>query len=218
LALPYRLSDFVPSMDKLGELTAFIRAHNLRVIGVHAPQGSLVDDDFGKWATPTMQFTRDVGAGYCVFHPNRAAKTRRSDLQIIARDNLRALHIAVPEVLICLESFSGDRVYTPEEIVESPWLLVLDLSHVDPGRAYALIQASCARIGVIHVSEIAWYEKYAKQRSHMPAGPTCARAFELLRQKKWDGVLTLEYLPDFRAQMITDRVRIEAEFGVFSDD
>ena len=214
LALPYRLVDFIETLDRLGELEEYIARVGINMICVHAAQGSLITDDFMAWARPTQDFAAHLSARYVVYHPNRTAKTRRLDMQIIARQHLKELERAVPGVPVYLESFSGsDRIYTPEEIVAGPWPLVLDLSHVDPGRAFALIEASPGNIGALHVSEVAWFDKYRKQQSHMPAGPTCEKAFRLLKKKRWDGVMTLEYLPDFHDQMHIDRARIEAEWG-----
>jgi sugar phosphate isomerase/epimerase len=113
---------------------------------------------------------------------------------------------------LCLESFSGDRVYTPEEIMQTPYPLVLDLSHIDPGRSYALIDHKADRIAVVHVSEVARHEKAGTTRPHMPIGKVCMNAFKMLKEKHWDGVLTLEYLPEFHSRMFEDRAWLEASW------
>ena len=213
LALPHRLDDLMAVKDRFGELEDFIFQNGIQVAGLHATQGSLIDDNFLSWAIPTMEFGRLFGVLYCVFHPNRCAKTRKADVQIMATQHLRELQRAVPEVRVCLESFSRpDRVYTPEEIVASPYPLVLDLSHLDPGRSYTLIEDFHPRIGIIHVSEVAYHEEYRKTQSHMPIGPTCKKAFKLLKKARWDGVLTLEYLFEFHQRMFIDRTQLEREW------
>ncbi len=135
-------------------------------------------------------------------------------MQLFALQQLKELKRAVPEVAICLETFGGpDRVFTPEEIAKLAYPMVLDFSHLDPARSYALIEASHTRIRTIHVSEVAWHAEYGKTHAHMPAGSVCARAFEMLKQRRWNGTLTLEYLAEFHPQMFDDRQRIEKEWG-----
>ncbi len=215
LALPWRRQDYEATKDRLQEVEDYVRHEGLVIAGLHATQGSLTQDDFLSWAISTQKMAHRLGAAYVVYHPNRVAKTRRGDLQLFAMQQLKALQRAVPEVAVCLETFGGpDRVFTPEEIVTSPFAMVSDLSHLDPARSYALIEASHTRIRTIHVSEVAWHGGYGKNQSHMPAGPVCARAFEMLQQRRWDGTLTLEYLAEFHEQMFDDRQRIEREWGV----
>jgi len=171
-----------------------------------------------KWAVHTQQFASATDARYVVYHPDRVAKTRRLDEQIIARQHLKELERTVPGVQICIESFGGpDRLFKPEEIIGSPWPLVLDLSHLDPGRSYELIKEHHHRILVVHVSEVA-KDSDGSMKPHMPAGQVCSRALKMLKQCRWRGFLTLEYLHEFQDQMFTDRTRIESEFGVFPDD
>jgi sugar phosphate isomerase/epimerase len=214
LALPWRRQDFEATKGGLPEVEDYVRREGLIIAGLHATQGSLTQEDFLSWAIPTQEMARRLGAAYVVYHPNRVARTGRSDMQLFALQKLKELQRIIPEVTVCLETFGGpDRALTPEEIVKSPYPMVLDLSHLDPARSYALIDAHHPRIRTIHVSEVAWHGGYGKTQSHMPAGPVCAKAFELLRQKSWDGTLTLEYLAEFRAQMFTDRQRIEKEWG-----
>jgi len=218
LALPYKLRDFVETIDRLDELEAYVRDNRIKVFGIHAAQGRITSDDFLKWAVHTQQFARATNARYVVYHPDRVGKTRRLNEQIVARQHLKDLERTVPGVQICIESFGGrDRLFTPEEIIGSPWPLVLDLSHLDPDRSYRLIEDHHYRILVIHVSEVA-KDSDGSTKSHMPAGPVCGRAFKLLKEHKWRGLLTLEYLHEFQDQMFADRTRIESEFRVFPDD
>ena len=213
VALPWRLVDFLEQMKDLSRLERYLIENRVNVASLHAAQGKLTDDGFLSWALPTVELAKKVGASMVVFHLNNVAKKEKPNLQLLALANLRRLRHEAGDMAIAIETFAHPkRVLTPEEVVTLKLPLVVDVSHLDPGRTLALIDAYHAGIVGIHLSEVAWHEGYQKNQTHMPAGPVCQKVLEKLRQKNWHGVITLEYLREFHEKMFEDRARLEAEW------
>jgi sugar phosphate isomerase/epimerase len=214
VALPWRLGDFLEQMDDLPRLEHYLIENGIHVASLHATQGKLTDDAFISWALPTVKLARKVGARIVVFHPNNAAKTEKFNLQLVALSNLKRLQRESGGVVVAIETFAhAKRVLTPEEVVTLKLPLVVDVSHLEPARTMTLIETYHRGIVGIHLSEVRWHDVYQKEHTHMPAGPICEKVLEKLRETKWRGVITLEYLSEFHELMFEDRDRLEAEWS-----
>jgi sugar phosphate isomerase/epimerase len=212
LALPWRVDEFLSTMDRLSGLKNHIQTSGLSVVTVHAPQGRLTDDMFRSWALPTMAFAESVGARVVTFHPENCAKLEKPNLQRIAVANIKQLQRQF-DPRVSIESFGNPkRVMSPEDIVGLGLPLTLDVSHLESARTLSIIGAHWRQIRVVHLSEYGWHEGHEKNRTHTPAGKTCEEVLRILKAKGWQGVITLEYLEEFRSVMFADRERLEKDW------
>jgi len=213
LALPYKLEDFLATMDRLDDLTAFVLFHNIIVNSVHAPQGRLSDEAFMSWALPTVQFAQKVGASVAVFHPESVPKLSKPSAQTMALGNLRRLKRET-DIVVAIETFgNAKRVLTPEETIEIKLPMVLDTSHLFVPRIFEIIHAYHSGIVSLHLSEMRYDDTAGHDLPHLPVASYGIEVLEALRAKDWSGNVTLEYLPQFHDQLIPDRTTLEELFA-----
>ncbi len=212
LALPYKLEEYLKGAGELSGLAAFINQKGIGCPSVHGPQGRLTDDSFLSWARETVRFAEAVNAGSVVFHPENVRVLERSNLQLLAVRNIRQLQRDTA-VRIAVETFGGPkRVLTPEEVGEREIWMVLDTSHVTEERIFALIDRYHAGIAGVHLSEMREDKTTGEARPHMPVEGYGIDVLERLRAKGWSGTVTLEYLPEYHAQLLPDRTALEELF------
>ncbi len=213
LALPYKLEDFLATMDRLDDLTTFVLSHNIIVNSVHAPQGRLSDEAFMSWALPTVQFAQKVGASVAVFHPESVPKLSKPSAQTMALGNLKRLKRET-DIGVAIETFgNAKRVLTPEETIELDLPMILDTSHLFVPRIFQVIEAYHSRIVGVHLSEMRYDDTAGHDLPHLPVASYGIEVLEALRAKDWRGNVTLEYLPQFHDQLIPDRAVLEELFA-----
>lgn len=211
LALPYILDDFLAGMDRIDDLATFVKNNSIIVNSVHAPQGRLTDERFMFWALPTVQFAEYIGACLVVFHPENATKLSKPNLQTIALQNVKVLQSRTP-VTVAIETFGkAKNLITPEETIEKGLPMVLDTSHLFVERIFEVINSYAHGIAGVHLSEARGEGKETLQ--HLPVRTYGFAVLEKLKEKSWDGSITLEYLPEFHDQLIPDRDALQGLFG-----
>jgi len=212
LALPYRLDEYLEGASALPELAAFVRQEEIRCPSVHAPQGRLTHEGFLSWAHDVVRFAGMIGASTVVFHPENVRKDERQNLQVVALGNLKALQRGT-RVRVAVETFgSSKRVLLPEEIGEKQLWMVLDTSHLFPERIFPLIERYHGTIAAVHLSEMR-ADAIGQVRPHMPVRDYGFEVLRALKEKGWQGTVTLEYLPDYHDQLASDREVLEALFS-----
>jgi len=212
LALPHKLDQFLPDMDRLDDLAAHVQDTGIIVSSVHAPQGRLADEGFMQWAVPTMHFAEKTGAPVAVFHPESVPKLSKPSAQSIALRNVKRLQ-SDTSVTVAIETFgSAKRVLTPEEVIERGLPLVLDTSHLFVRRIFEIIEAYHAGIVGVHLSEIRYDDEAGHDLPHMPVASYGIEVLQALRTRGWDGNVTLEYLPQYHDRLIPDRQALEELF------
>ena len=207
LALPYRMEDFFAGQEELPLLAAAVAEAGCVVQSVHAPQGRLADPVFHNWASATARFAEAVGADVVVFHPENSKKASRLDQQILALQNIKRLHKATTRY-IAIETFGGPkRILTPEEIGNFRISMVLDTSHLFPERTMDIIEKYHYHISAVHLSEP------RDGRQHMPVEGFGYQVLDMLRAKGWDGIVTLEYLPEYHDRLLPDLYKLQKQYG-----
>ena len=199
LALPYRVLDFLPIVDRMEEITGFIRDRGIRVLSVHAPQGNLAHEDCALWAVPAMSLADRLGASSVTFHPSLSRGTGRLAGQALARQHLGELQEGA-KTLAGIETFGGKRrLFHPEEIMEAGLPMVLDTVHLhDDERVLRLIRDYHRGIPTVHL--LARGEK----EHHLPIDAFCLEVVSMLDDLSWDGSLVLEYIPWHHYRTATD--------------
>lgn len=203
LALPHDMQEFLSIVGRLDELKEYVRDNNIVVNSVHAPHGRLSANAFPSWALPVTRFSFRVSARFCVFHPeNHVAKARKPDFQTTALSYIKSVQTKVP-VPIAIETLrSNSRLFTPGEIVQDNLPMVLNTSYVQEQQAIKLIEQYSGNIVDIRLSE----------NGISSEGPGIS-LLEVLKVRKWDGSVTLEYLPENQDRLVPDRERLESMFG-----
>ena len=152
-----------------------------------------------------------MGASVVVCHPENARKDRRVDLQLLTLQNVRRLQRDAGNVAVGLETFGGPRVaLTYEDIRDLELDMVLDTSHLFASRSLEIVETYAAGILVVHLSEP---PSLPGHTPHMQVGPVCHKVLERLRQKRWQGIITLEYMPHYHCELLRDRAALERELG-----
>jgi sugar phosphate isomerase/epimerase len=112
-----------------------------------------------------------------------------------------------------VETFGNrKRVLTPEEVGEREIWMVLDTSHLFEERIFDLIDRYHGTIAGVHLSEMRKDKTTGEMRPHMPVEGYGIDVLERLRAKRWHGTVTLEYLPEYHAQLLPDRRALEELF------
>lgn len=211
LALAYRLDDFLAGMDRLDALAEHINDKAIAVSTVHATQGRLSDVRFMSWALPTMKFAEKIGIPVVVFHPEAVRKLDKPNLQVMALNNLKALQ-RLTSVTVAVETFGNSkRIITPEEMIEFGVPMVLDTSHLFQQRIFAVIEAYSRGIVAVHLSELRGEGK--ESLPHLPVETYGFAVLERLKERGWDGPVTLEYLPQYHDRLVSDRETLEGMYG-----
>jgi len=213
LALPHKLDEFLADMDHLDDLAAYVQDAGILVGSVHAPQGRLADEDFMRWAVPTIRFVEKTGAPVAVFHPESVPKLLKPSAQAIALRNVKRLQRET-SVTVAIETFgSAKRVLTPEEVIERGLPLILDTSHLLVRRIFQVIETYHSGIVGVHLSEMRHDDAAGHDLPHMPVASYGIEVLQALRARGWDGNVTLEYLPQYHDRLIPDRQALEELFG-----
>ena len=213
LALPHKLDEFLADMDHLDDLAAYVQDAGILVGSVHAPQGRLADEDFMRWAVPTIRFVEKTGAPVAVFHPESVPKLLKPSAQAIALRNVKRLQRETA-VTVAIETFgSAKRVLTPEEVIERGLPLILDTSHLLVRRIFQVIETYHSGIVGVHLSEMRHDDAAGHDLPHMPVASYGIEVLQALRARGWDGNVTLEYLPQYHDRLIPDRQALEELFG-----
>ena len=211
IALPHRMDECQKHADQLPALAAFLKQAGILCPSVHAPQGRLSDDGFLSWAGETVRFAEAVGAGSVVFHPERVTALQRPAFQLRALKHLLALRRDT-RVRVAVETFGSRKcVLTPEELGERELWMVLDTSHLFQQRTLDLIERYHATIAAVHLSEQR-KDATGEVRPHLPVESFGIDVLTLLKEKKWCGTVTLEYLPEYHDRLLPDRAALEALF------
>ena len=198
-------------MDRLDALAAYINEKGVIVNTVHATQGRLRDGRFMSWALPTMKFAEKIGAAAVVFHPESVRKLDKPNLQVVALNNFKALQ-RLTSATVAVETFgNAKRIITPEEMIESDLPMVLDTSHLFQQRIFTVIEQYSRGIVAVHLSELRGEGK--ESLPHLPVETYGFTVLQRLKEKGWNGTVTLEYLPDYHDRLIPDRARLEEMYG-----
>lgn len=213
LALPHKFDQFLPDMDHLDDLAAYVQDAGILVGSVHAPQGRLADEDFMRWAVPTMRFAEKVGAPVTVFHPESVPKLLKPSAQAIALRNVKRLQRET-SVTVAIETFgNAKRIITPEETIEFKLPMILDTSHLFVRRIFEVIETYHSGIVGVHLSEMRHDDAAGHDLPHMPVTSYGIEVLQTLKTRGWDGNVTLEYLPQYHDRLIPDRIALEELFG-----
>ncbi len=214
LALPHDMQEFWSIIGRLDELKGYVRDKKIVVNSVHAPHGRLSANAFLSWALPVMRFSFRINAQFSVFHPeNHVAKTRKPDFQATAISYIKTVQTKTP-VPVAIETFTSDsRLFTPKELVHYDLPMVLDTSHMTEQYALELIKQYSGSIVDVRLSEDRLDLKFDKASQPVPAEGFGISILEALKDRNWNGSVTLEYLPDNDDRLMSDRERLESMFG-----
>lgn len=216
-ALPYKLDEFLEQQDQLPALESYIQENDIRVGTVHAPQGHLTEAFFFSWALKTMRFAESVGASCVVFHPENCKLDRKSNIQLTALQNIRRLQRET-SVTVAIETFGGPkRVLTPEDILSKKLPMVLDTSHLFPERSLDLIRTYAHNIAGVHLSESRLDEHpehRGEKNQHQPVKEFAFHVLDELVMKKWQGTVTLEYMPWWHHRLVDDCRMLQKRYPI----
>jgi len=214
LALPDNMQEFWSIVGRLDELKEYVRNNNIVVNSVHAPHGRLSANAFLSWSPAVMRFSFRVNAQFSVFHPeNHIAKTRKPDFQATALSYIKTVQEKIP-VTIAIETFtSGSRLFTPGELVQYNLPMVLNTSHMTEQQAIELAKQYSGNIVDVHLSEGRVDPEFGKASQRASAEGFGVSVLETLKDRNWNGSVTLEYLPDNHDRLMPDRERLESMFG-----
>lgn len=213
LALPYKIEDYFNSRPFLDDLVKYIGQEGIVCQSIHAPQGRISDEYFMSWGEEVTLFAERVRAEVVVFHPEQRAPGKRIKFQNIALARIRRLQ-ELGSVVVGIETFGGERrIFRPSEIVELGLPMVLDVSHVTEGESRELIQTNLANIAGIHLSAIGIDPKTRENTHHLPVNEFCLEVLDTLNSAKWNGPVTLEYLPWHHEKLLKDRERLEKRYS-----
>jgi hypothetical protein len=136
-----------------------------------------------------MYLADQLGAASVTFHPNQA-KSQRLDMQILAKQRLRALQRGA-KALVAVETFSGHRrIFHPEEIMKAGLLMVLDVAHLHENELiHRIVRDYHKHIPTVHLSA------RGDGEHHLPIDRFCLDTVGMLEELGWSGAIILEYLP-----------------------
>lgn len=210
LALPHDMQEFWSIVGRLDELKQYVRDNKIAVNSVHAPHGRLSANPFLSWALPVVRFSFRINAQFVVFHPeNHVAKTRKPDFQTTALSYIKTVQTKTP-VPIAIETFtSNSRLFTPGELIDYNLPMVLDTSNVTEQYAIELIGQYSDKIMSVRLSENGIDREFEKA-SQEGSGISL---LEALKNRDWNGSVTLEYLPENFDRLMPDWERLQSMFG-----
>jgi len=199
IALPYYWDIYDPVRAHLEEIAQRIKGFHINVLGIHAVQAPITNEKFKIWGKEIADFTKMLGVKIITLHPNNTNKTQT--IQKVALKNLEHLTALYKNgIIFSIETFSGKRrVFTPEEIVKFNLPMTLDVAHIkDDERIWNLLKDYKKNIVNIHLSA------KGDTTHHLPIDSFCKEVLDYLIENRWDGNVILEYLPEFRSQMLND--------------
>ena len=199
VALPYYWDIYEPVRGRLSEIAEKIKSYNATVIGIHAVQAPITNEEFKIWGKEIADFAKALRVRTVTLHPNNVNKDE--DVQKKALENLEYFTgLYNDEVVFCVETFEGKRrVFNPDETVEFNLPMTLDTSHImDNEKIWRLLKNYKENILNIHLSA------REGSRQHLPVDNFCKEVVHYLVDNKWDGNVILEYLFEFHDQMLKD--------------
>ncbi len=209
VALPYYWDIYKPVRGHLAKIAEKIKSYNVTVLSIHAVQAPITDGKFRIWGKEIAEFAKALGVKTITLHPNNVNKNK-----VVQEETLKNLEYITEmydgKVVFCIETFEGKRrVFTPAEIVEFNLPMTLDTAHIrDDEKVWSLLKHYKENILNIHLSA------RKNDLQHLPIDGFCKEIVSYLIKNKWSGNVILEYLSEFRGQMITDleslKINIEA--------
>lgn len=199
LALPYYWKIYEPIRAHLRQIAQQIKHFQIEVLGIHAVQAPITDNECRIWGKETADFAKILGAKVITLHPNNTDKTQDGQEQAIKNlEFLSQLH--QNDIIFSIETFLGKRrIFTPDEIVSFNLPMTLDIAHIhDNQKIWDLLKMYRENIVNIHLSA-----KNNKEH-HLPIDNFCKDVVDYLIESKWSGNVILEYLPEFHSQMLVD--------------
>ncbi len=213
LALPWKKDDYMQQREYLPALVEHLKSSDIVVQNIHATQGRLSDPDVMVWGLDAIRLAEAAGAHVVVFHPDNVKKDAKANQQILIMQNIRRLQRQSDKVTVAIETFGGPkRSFTPEEIIDKGLPMVLDTSHLFQDRTMQIIDKYHSGVVSVHLSEERYDEQEKKSMPHMPIEDFGFKVLDLLAEKEWDGVVTLEYLPWHHHRLLPDRIMLERKY------
>jgi hypothetical protein len=217
LALPPDLDEFLKGKDRLADVAAQVKAYQVPVYSVHAPDGHLADDTFLDWAGRVVQLAESVNAGIMVLHPEPLPAGRAGDTVL---ENIRHLQDRMQDrtrVTIAMETFwDTERVLTPDAIMNNQIPMVLDTSRLPKSEIIWAIETYHTHIVNIHLSAVTrdrGLKGLARQHQPIDRDGFCMDILDRLQELAWYNVVTLEYMPWLHGKVLEDRKLLERIYG-----
>ncbi len=215
LAFPAELQEFLDGKDRLGDVAEQVKAYEVPVRSVHAPEGHLADAGFPDWAGSMVQFAEAVGAGIIVFHPEPLPSGDEGK-QRAALDNILHLQDRT-RVAIALETFwDSRRVITPDAIMQNQMPMVLDTSRLPKSEVIWAVESYYTHIVNIHLSAVtrdSGLKGIARPHQPIDRDGFCMDLLDRLHEMGWYNVVTLEYMPWLHEKVLEDRRLLERIYG-----
>jgi len=212
LALPPKLDDFMRNRHLLMDVKRQLKEFRIPVRSVHAPHGHLADETFKSWAQVVIGFAESVGSEIVVFHPEKQPEETRKDLRTTALLNVKQVQDRT-RVTVALETFWDEgRVLTPDEIMEHHLPMVLDTSLVPKPEIIWIIESYRTHLVNVHLSAVTQSGgRNAPPQQFRPvdSDPFCLDVLDRLYELKWNGEVTLEYMPWLASKSVEDRKLLE---------
>ncbi|MFH1779465.1 MAG: TIM barrel protein [Candidatus Omnitrophota bacterium] len=199
LALPYYWDIYEPIRSYLKEISEKIKTFHVNVLSVHAVQAPITNEEFEVWGKETADFAKALGAKVVTLHPNNANKTRTlQDRALKSLERLRFLYRN--EVIFSIETFSGKRrIFTADEIANFKLPMTLDVAHLENNKViWRLLETYLDHIVCVHLSS------KGNGKHHLPIDSFCKEVVKYLIEDNWGGNVILEYLPEFRDNLLSD--------------
>lgn len=190
LALPWRYIKFwLEAEDRIDEIISFFGKRKLDILSIHATQGRISEPSFLKWGSDTIRIAEALNCRDITVHPN-IDKKNKPEAQNAALTFLKDIQKG-HQVQFSVETFGNNkRVFTPDEIMEFNLPMTLDVSHVrEDKRVLEIIEKYSHNIPVVHLSS------RSQDFQHYPVDDFCIEVLRILKDKKWQGNVILEYMP-----------------------
>jgi len=215
LALPPELDEFLQGKDRLDDVAGQVKAFQVPVYSVHAPDGHLADGTFLDWAGRAVQLAEAVNAGIMVLHPEPLPSGQAGDQQAVL-DNI--LHLqGRTRVTIAMETFwDTARVLSPDAIMQHQIPMVLDTSRLPKPEIMWAIETYHTHIVNIHLSAVIrdrGLKGIARQHQPIERDGFCMDLLDRLQELGWPNVVTLEYMPWLHEKVLEDRGLLERIYG-----
>jgi sugar phosphate isomerase/epimerase len=189
-----------------------VQVFGITVQSVHAPHIYFSDEFFRNGARLIIAFAEAIGADVVVFHPEMQSKETRKEEQASVLKNLRLLQEHT-RVKIAVETFwDEERVLTPDEIMENQLHMVLDTSRIPKPEIIWIVESYRTHMVNLHLSAVTQGgEQHLAGRQFRPIDndPFCLDVLDRLHDLRWNGVVTLEYLPWLSEKSVEDRKLLE---------
>jgi sugar phosphate isomerase/epimerase len=212
IAFPPKIEEFLEGRLGLMEVRRCLAEFEIPVRSVHAPHGDLATSDFRNWAPIVAGFAEAVAAEIVVFHPEIRPEGSREEHLATCLDNIKFLQERT-NVLVSLETFrEHDRVLTPDDIMKNNLPMVLDTSLIPKTEITWIMESYHTHVSNIHLSAVSsGSDRHESTRQFRPIDndPFCLDILDRLNELKWNGVVTLEYLPWLSNKSVEDRMLLE---------